>query len=161
MKKIRLTALLLSCTILFSACDSKEQKAENEKNLRQAEKNAIAYIEEKYGFTPEVIESAIERSSGLFGGTPLTTAMIRMSYNNKDFSVYIDGETENTDGADNYQQDEIISALTEKLSEKAESAKGIVGEQEIFIPNTLTAKISQRFLQTTPATSPQIMLTQT
>ena len=128
MKKIRLTTLLLSCAMLFSACDSKEQKAENEKNLRQAEKNAIAYIEEKYGFTPEVIESAIERSSGLFGGTPLTTAMIRMSYNNKDFSVYIDGETENTDGADNYQQDEIISALTEKLSEKAESAKGIVGE---------------------------------
>ena len=128
MKKIRLTALLLCCAMLFSACDSKEQKAENEKNLRQAEKNAIAYIEEKYGFTPEVIESAIERSSGLFGGTPLTTAMIRMSYNNKDFSVYIDGETENTDGADNYQQDEIISALTEKLSEKAESAKGIVGE---------------------------------
>ena len=86
------------------------------------------YIKEKYGFTPEVIESAIERSSGLFGGAPLTTAMIRMSYNNKEFSVYIDGETENTDGADNYQQEEIIAALTEKLSEKAENSKGIVGE---------------------------------
>ncbi len=129
MKKIRLTALLLGCTMLFSGCtDTPEQKAENEKNLRQAEKNAIAYIEEKYGFKPEIIESALERSSGLFGGTPLTSAMIRMTYDGKDFSVYIDGETGNTDGADNYQHDEIISALTEKLSEKAESAKGIVGE---------------------------------
>ncbi len=128
MRKIRITALLLCCSLIFSACDSKEQKAENEKNLRQAEKNAVTYIEEKYGFTPKVVESVLERQSGLLGSTPDTTAMVRMTYDNKDFSVYIDGSTKNTDGADNYQQDEIISALTEKLSEKAENAKGIVGE---------------------------------
>ncbi len=128
MKSVKLTALLLCCSLLFSACDSKEQKAENEKNLRQAEKNAVAYIEEKYGFTPEIIESELERYGSLFGSLPESTAMVRMSYNNKEFSVYIDGESKNTDGADNYQQEEIISALTEKLSEKAENAKGIVGE---------------------------------
>ncbi len=128
MKKRKITALLLCCSLLLSGCDSKEQKAENEKNLRQAEKNAVAYIEEKYGFTPEIIESELERYGGLFGSIPESTAMIRMSYNNKEFSVYIDGETKNTDGADNYQQEEIISALTKKLSEKAENAKGIVGE---------------------------------
>ena len=112
---------MLCCSLLFSACDSKEQKAENEKNIKQAEKNAVAYIEEKYGFTPEIIESELERYGSLFGSIPESTAMIRMSYNNKEFNVYIDGETENTDGADNYQQNE-------RLSEKAESAKGIVGE---------------------------------
>jgi len=128
LKSVKLTALLLCCSLLFSACDSKEQKAENEKNIRQAEKNAVTYIEEKYGFTPEIIESELERYGSLFGSIPESTVMVRMSYNNKEFSVYIDGETENTDGADNYQQEEIISALTEKLSEKAENAKGIVGE---------------------------------
>ncbi|MBO5266759.1 MAG: hypothetical protein J6B08_05610 [Ruminiclostridium sp.] len=128
MKSIKIIPLLLGCSLLLTGCDSKEQKAENEKNLRQAEKNAVAYIEEKYGFTPEIIESVLERYGGLFGSTPHTSALIRMNHNSKDFSVYIDGSTKNTDGADNYQQEEIISALTEKLSEKAENTKGVVGE---------------------------------
>lgn len=128
MKKNKIIAFLLTCSLLLSGCDSKEQQAENEKNLRQAEKNAVTYIEEKYGFTPEIIESELERYGGMFGSIPESTVMVRMSYNNKEFSVYIDGETKNTDGADNYQQEEIIAALTEKLSEKAENTKGIVGE---------------------------------
>lgn len=127
MKKFELTALLLGGVLLLSGCDSAEQKAENEKNLRRAEENAVTYIEEKYGFTPEVIESVLERQSGLFGSTPDTTALIRMSYNNKEFSVYINGETVNNDGADNYQQEEIISAITEEFSAVAENAKGIIG----------------------------------
>ncbi len=125
MKSIKLTALLLCCSLLLSGCDSKEQKAENEKNLRQAEKNAVAYIEEKYGFTPEITESVLERYGGLFGSIPESTVMVRMSYNNKEFSVYIDGETKNTDGADNYQQEEIISALTKKFSTVAENYNGV------------------------------------
>lgn len=128
MKKIKLTAFLLGCTFLFSGCDSEEQKAENEKNLKQAENNAVSYIEQKYGFKPEITESVLERHSGLFGSTPGTTAIIRMTYNGKEFSVYIDGKSENTEGADNYQQDEIISALTEKIKDTAKNAKGIVGE---------------------------------
>lgn len=121
MKKNKIIAFLLTCSLLLSGCDSKEQKAENEKNLRQAEKNAVSYIEEKYGFTPEIIESELERHGGMFGSIPESTVMVRMSYNNKEFSVYIDGETKNTDGADNYQQEEIISALTQKLSTVAEN----------------------------------------
>lgn len=116
MKKTIITALLLCCSLLLSGCESEEQKTENEKNLRQAEENAVAYIEKKYGFTPAVTESMLERSPGLFGGTYLTSAMVRMSYNGKEFSVYIDGETKNTDGADNYQEDEIISALADKIN---------------------------------------------
>ena len=125
MKKNKIIAFLLTCSLLLSGCDSKEQKAENEKNLRQAEKNAVTYIEEKYGFTPEIIESELERYGGMFGSIPESTVMVRMSYNNKEFSVYIDGETKNTDGADNYQQEEIISALTQKLSTVAENYSGI------------------------------------
>lgn len=136
MKKI--IALTLCCTLLLSGCDSKEQKAENEKNLRQAEKNAVAYIEEKYGFTPEIIESELERNRGMFGSVPLTTVIIRMSYNNKEFSVYIDGETKNTDGADNYQQEEIISALTKKINSVVPQIKSINidgGEVQNFFPD--------------------------
>ncbi|MBQ8614406.1 MAG: hypothetical protein IJ416_09350 [Ruminiclostridium sp.] len=118
MRRGKITALMLSIVLLLSGCgDSPEQKAENEKILRQAESNAVDYIEKKYGFTPAVIESTLERSQGLFGSTPLTSALVRMSYNGHDFSVYIDGVTKNTDGADNYQQDEIISALTDKINE--------------------------------------------
>ena len=145
MTKTRIAALMLCCSLLFAGCDSAEQRAENEKNLKQAEKNAVAYIEEKYGFTPEISDSVIERRENTFGTTPETTAMVRMSYNGKEFSVYIDGKNENTDGADNYQQEEIISALHEEFSEIAENAKEPVGEiksinivggevQDFFIP---------------------------
>ena len=128
MRKTKLTALLLSGILLLSGCDSAEQKAEISKNLKQAEKNAVAYIEEKYGFTPKICDSVIERHSGLLGSTPDSTAMIRMTYNGTEFSVYIDGEDKNTDGADNYQQDEIISALAARLSDVDENEKWLVGE---------------------------------
>ncbi len=128
MKKTKITTLLLCCSLLFSACDSKEQKVENDKNLRQAESNAISYIENKYGFTPEIIESELERQAGLFGSSPDTTAMIKMSYNGKEFSVYIDGKDKNTEGADNYQQSEIISALTEKLTHVCENEDWYAGD---------------------------------
>ena len=139
MRRGKITALMLSVVLLLSGCgDSPEQKAENEKNLRQAESNAVNYIEKKYGFTPTVTESILERSSGLFGSTPLTSALVRMSYNGRDFSVYIDGETKNTEGADNYQQDEIISALTDKINEivpQLESLRVRGGEGSGVYPN--------------------------
>ena len=128
MKKFKTFLILLCCTFLFAGCDSEEQKAENEKNLKQAEGNAVNYIEQKYGFKPEIIESELERNQGMFGSVPLTTAMIRMAYNGKEFSVYIDGKNENTDGADNYQQGEIIAALTEKVADTVENARETVGE---------------------------------
>lgn len=116
MRKTKITALLLCCSLLLSGCESEEEKAINEKNLRQAEENAVEYIEKKYGFTPTVTESILEQSPGLFGGTYLTSAMVRLTYDDKEFSVYIDGETKNTDGADNYQEDDIISAVTDRIS---------------------------------------------
>ncbi|MBQ8843104.1 MAG: hypothetical protein IJZ65_10805 [Ruminiclostridium sp.] len=137
MKSIKIIPLLLGCSLLLTGCDSKEQKAENEKNLRQAEKNAVAYIEEKYGFTPEIIESVLERYGGLFGSTPHTSALIRMNHNSKDFSVYIDGSTKNTDGADNYQQEEIISELTEVINSVVPQIKSINisgGKAQDFYP---------------------------
>ena len=73
--------------------------------LKQAKENAAEYVLEKYGVEAKVMDAEIERIDGLFGSDPGSKAYISMYYDDKDFTVYIAGDEETTDGRDNYQQE--------------------------------------------------------
>lgn len=86
--------------------------------------NAIKYIESKYGFTPKVISAEAQ----IVDRGPIPTLKIdynggvkvELKYDGKDFEVYIEGDEETTDGVDNYQQEEILDSLLNKI----QSVKG-------------------------------------
>lgn len=52
-----------------------------------------------------------------FFPSPTGNVFIRMNYQGEDFSVFISGERENTEGIDNYQFQEIVTAFSQELDE--------------------------------------------
>lgn len=119
MKRIILFLILTISVFAMTSCgDSEEQKQRNEQCIKTAKTNAIKYIEDKYGFTPTIINAVLERTHGVFNSNPLTTVYVRMQYNDRNFGVYIDGLTENTDGKDNYQTSDIIEYFNSIIAQK-------------------------------------------
>ncbi len=111
-KKISLSVIILCISALFlTACDSEEQKKQNAEWEAQAAENAKAYISQKYGFSAETINAEVDRQVSLFGSHPLSDVIVQMQYENRDFTVFITGEKESTDGCDTYQASEIQQAL--------------------------------------------------
>lgn len=110
-KNIISIVLIITLLPIITGCDSKEQQLLNKRYVKQARKNAVEYIENKYGFTPDIISAEQERQPGMFNSTPLSTVLVKMKYEDKAFNVYIDGENENTNGKDNYQFNEIKDGM--------------------------------------------------
>ncbi len=82
------------------------------KLLRQGKKNAVAYIEGKYHFSPKVISvERITESTAIIGPdlSPRDTGVIRvyMEFEGKSFETEITGTQESLQGYDNYQYEEI------------------------------------------------------
>ena len=118
--KIKLTAAAFAAAALItltSCGDSEEQKELNRQYIATAKTNALNYIQDKYGFEPEITDAVQEREYGMFSSTPLTTVYVRMNYNNRNFGVYIDGASKNTDGYDNYQQEDLYEYLKSFIPE--------------------------------------------
>lgn len=114
--------------MVVSGCGySMGEKSEMRSYEKQGKKNAIAYIEEKYGFTPEVISVKTEKSHivnpGLlfpeFDFSPSATGnvYVQMEYEGRAFAVFISGEEKTSQGCDNYQMPEILKGIGAKLQE--------------------------------------------
>lgn len=106
-------ALMLFCT----GCDSASERLATESYKHQAAKNARAYILDKYGIDAYAVSAKEDRADDLFGTNPRSEIFVTMEYEDETFTVYIDGGDENTDGADNYQQEEILAAFQQALRE--------------------------------------------
>lgn len=119
--KIKLTAVAFSVaaalTALTSCGDSEEQKELNRQYIETAKANAMNYIQDKYGFEPEITDAVQEREYGMFSSTPLSTVYVRMNCNNRNFGVYISGASKNTDGYDNYQQEDLYEYVKSFIPE--------------------------------------------
>ena len=102
--------------LLLTACDSAEQKAQNAKWEEQASFNAVAYIQQKYGFTAEVTGAEVDREQGMFGTTPLSDVFVEMRCENRDFTVFITGKEPSAAGADTYQAAEIEQAVFDAVN---------------------------------------------
>ena len=136
MKKTIALAAALSMLLLAAGCDSEEQKQINAQNIARAKDNATRYIEEKYGFIPSVTNATLERQYGMFGSMPMSEVLVEMEHQGKSFSVYIDGQTENTEGADSYQAEEIHAAVEAYVRERI---------SDIYELTILNSKVTSSF----------------
>lgn len=115
MRKVVLL-MLLTIVIVFSISGCGFSKYEV-----QGEKNAIQYIEDKYGFKPTVksVKSQSTNNSPIPFSSSSDTGYVyvKMKHDDKEFYVFISGTSENTDGIDNYQVDAIENAISNKIQE--------------------------------------------
>ncbi|MBQ4283126.1 MAG: hypothetical protein IJB96_04275 [Lachnospira sp.] len=130
-KKIITICLIALMMCLLSGCtgcgDSPEQKAINKDNIARAKENAINYVKEKYNISAEVSDAILDRNYGLFSSTPTSKVLVKMKYDDRNFNVYIDGESPNTNGYDDYQKDSISDAV------KSIVAKQLPGVERVII----------------------------
>lgn len=120
MRKIACYLLLGFIIAAVTGCGyTIEEKKEMKRYEKQGRENAENYIKEKYGFDAEIKDLTCEKyNSGAvpdFSPSPTGNVFVKMNYHGEDFSVLISGESKNTNGIDNYQFQEIITALQQEL----------------------------------------------
>lgn len=113
--------LILIMAVLTGCGYTQEEKTEMKRYEKQGRENAENYIKEKYGIDAEVTTLNCEKyNSGPvpdFFPSPTGNVFVRMNDQGEDFSVFISGESENTEGIDNYQFQEIVKAFSQELDE--------------------------------------------
>ena len=114
MKKLLSLTLAAAMSLTLCSCrnESESQKEENKRVLEQAEENAAAYIRDKYGFDADITDSEIiyEVKGWDFmipHSEATSSALITLKHDGREFQLIISGKDKNTDGADNYQAEEI------------------------------------------------------
>ena len=113
-----------------------EEKREMKRYEKQGRENAKNYIREKYGIDAKITEINCEKYSSSpvpdFFPSPTGNVFVKMKYKGADFLVAISGQKKNTDGLDNYQFQEIATAVAQEMYNitglHAESAYVCYGE---------------------------------
>ena len=98
-------------------------------NVSTAKTKAADYIKDKYGFDAEIIDASMDTRGGLApleGGTALSTALVTMEHDGREFYVEINTETDK--GFDNYQVDEISKAFEEKINSEIPGGKLVLAD---------------------------------
>lgn len=113
-----------------------EEKREMKRYEKQGRENAKNYIREKYGIDAKITEINCEKYSSSpvpdFFPSPTGNVFVKMKYKGAEFLVAISGQKKNTDGLDNYQFQEIATAVAQEMYNitglHAESAYVCYGE---------------------------------
>ena len=123
-KKWLLILSMLTCSLSLSACAhyTEEELQLMEEYEKTGEENAIAYIEEKYDFTPTVLDVDCVTMGHEFDidftPPPTGDVFVKMQddKSEEEFWVYVTGkEPSLEDCYDNYQHEEIDTAIEEQL----------------------------------------------
>lgn len=112
---------MLCLIVLLTGCDSREDKRNIKKWEAQASKNASHYIKEKYGWKARVKDCQCNRTDDMFGGSPLSECLVTMEYEDREFYVWIDGESKNTAGIDNCQTKKILHDFKEDVEDSLDT----------------------------------------
>lgn len=113
-------SFILLMSICLGGCMRDEENEQDAVEWReQAEELAVTYIEEKYGFTPEVIDSKSNNNDSVVPPSKyISQTIITLSYKDDTFIVVADGSDSTTENVlDNYQAEEIRKAFQDYLSE--------------------------------------------
>lgn len=144
--------IIITLVILILTCRGYSKEEHTYK--KQAVKNTIAYIENKYGFTPKIkktkCEKDIQPSMFLRHSYPATGyVFVKANDGNRSFYVYISGKEETEVGFDNYQYNEIKNDVEDILNNtlKTESISYILSYGK-FRDLTLTSLSSAKGLIT-------------
>lgn len=118
MKKIIYNVICLLLLLVITGCGlSDEEKQKREEYFAQAKENAVKYIEDKYGFTPEIgTAKCTFDNSDNFASSCNEEIIVNAKYNDKWFEVLIDGSNSTNKGYDNYQLEEISKDILDIIS---------------------------------------------
>ncbi|MGN0648009.1 MAG: hypothetical protein ACI4J3_05200 [Oscillospiraceae bacterium] len=98
--------------IVIPISDRQEAKQrEYEAFVGNINSKAVAYIEDKYGFTAEVTQIVQDRKGSMFGSVPANRGGVYMTYNSTPIFVYYDLDTDI--GYDDYQYETVYAAVEE------------------------------------------------
>lgn len=114
---ICLVTALMMCACLMGCAGKKENEREAAGWRKQAEELAVSHMEEKYGFTPTVVESKSNRSDSVIPVSRyIPQTVVTMNYKDKTFLVVADGDDTTTENIlDNYQAEELSDAFKDYL----------------------------------------------
>lgn len=108
---------MIAIIMFLTGCISEEERAQAEAWRAQAEKNAVSYIEGKYGFKATVLDSETQKTESLFSAQFTSKTLVTMEYNGKQFRVLAFGEDGYMDETtDNYQKAELLAAVEEEVT---------------------------------------------
>lgn len=110
---------------IFLLCGCAPSEDERKEYIRQGQENAVAYINEKYGFEAEIEEvklhyvdtSPIPSFTIKFDGE----ATVTMKYCGRIFDVVVRADEKNSDGKDDYQYEDIVSVFLMELEKETNS----------------------------------------
>lgn len=138
MKKIISIILCVATIFSLTSCMPKKQKDLKKQYENDAIPIAIEYIENKYGFTPEIIDSyGMTKYDGTFYTNATKNIRVKMEHNRKEFITLVAGE-EDSSCYDSYEKDLIINDLKEYFKERLKSdfsmdiAYGYFSDNELF-----------------------------
>lgn len=121
MNKKKWLLIFMSCfLLLISGCRyTEEEKKQISLYQTQASENAVQYILNKYGFEATVKKASFEKADTSpipdFTPPPTGNVYVTMSYQNKNFIVYITGTEKSIEGKDNYQAKDIVQDLFKRI----------------------------------------------
>ena len=121
---IQIVLTIIAIILCFCSINglNKEEEQYVSKLENQASKNAINYINDKYGFEANLLSAKVERidSGPIIDPSPEPTGkvFVELEYDNKKFEVYISGESETNDGYDNYQYNQIVTDVLKLIETK-------------------------------------------
>ncbi len=102
---------------MLTGCELEEERKQAELWRAQAEKNAVTYIKEKYGFEAQVIDSESQKVSDLLFTKKTSKTLVKMEYEGNQFCVLSFGKDEYMDEAtDNYQKEELLAAVEDEIT---------------------------------------------
>lgn len=120
LKKIRvfrllfLVAIFLCASVFLCACGySKEEKQHRQEIMETGRENVTDYVEEKYGFTPEIEKIVVCEDWDAFTfesySSGYVLAVVHAEDGGDSFRVHISGEERTTKGRDDFQHGQIMA----------------------------------------------------
>lgn len=120
MKRLFCAAAALA---LLCSCETKEQEASRLEGEKIAPDNVIKYVEEKYGFTPQLKSLVTDSYVGKAGLSYTDHVIAEMTHEGRDFIVY--SAFDGSDACDDLQQEEIQTALENEVKSHIPEAKQV------------------------------------
>ena len=126
------------CCLLFAGCFLSGVACTNLSKEEEtlAATNAVNYVKEKYGFTPDVEKVESQVFDGPIPGRS-NIAEVTLSYKKKEFTVYIDCEKKTKHGNDNYQWDEFSNEIKSELEDRIECEDMEIGIALSYLDETI------------------------